>query len=98
MPTKYDLCFALPIILIGFLILRFLPGFEAVGWSAIIYAIFYSLFPGPLARAKLQRTERKNEEFRESIEATGGGKFEWWKSPIPFRLVLVVSVVYAIAT
>ena len=60
--------------------------------------IFSHIFPGPLARQKMQLTAQQRAKLRDKVIAQRHDKLVWWASPLPMMIVVMVIVIYETVT
>jgi hypothetical protein len=97
-PTPIDYSLATLFVLIGGVILWHFPEFTVMGASLICLGIFSHIFPGPLARQKLQLTAQQRANLRDKVIAQRRDKIVWWASPLPMIIVVMVIVIYETVT
>jgi len=97
-PTTIDYSLATLFVLIGGIILWHFPEFTFMGAILIGLGIFSHIFPGPLARQKLQLTAQQRAKLRDKVIAQRHDKLVWWASPLPMTIVVMVIVIYETVT
>jgi L-lactate permease len=99
LPTKNEIITGCIFLLVGVLILAFLPKFPNVGWYAIFFGITVYGFPGPQLREKYKQTEETKARWRQSAKAESSKSLSWWASSFPYALLICLVVfVFAIVT